>query len=336
MVLHMIQSDVTPALIMSRVEAASGAKYSTHQERPRKYEPIAPVGTNYTPIGKVDIASLRKGPSDSTSGGRGGESARFGAPRPSVGYTPSAASSYGRTVVQGSAPVGSWPCEPSAPTPLPPPTAPHSPMIPLAPQPTTLVSLLFCPCKARCTNLFPLDQTNATSPASRAVPTAPGPVPASNVPTKPADNDRIAPVGTAYTPVSLPAPKKLKNPFEAFEQPSQSHSSPQSQRSLGASGAKKLTWSERQVFAKKQAEEEEARNHDAAFQPAPAPVAATSFTSSAPLFGRAVPTAPPVAKNFGGVAAGGDAVSTATAAVREAVWGGEAEEEAPYVSSSHF
>ncbi|KAH9160569.1 hypothetical protein EDB89DRAFT_1862714 [Lactarius sanguifluus] len=53
------ESDVTPSLIMSRVESASGAKYSTHNEQARKFEPIAPVGTNYTPVGKVDIASLR-------------------------------------------------------------------------------------------------------------------------------------------------------------------------------------------------------------------------------------------------------------------------------------
>ncbi|KAJ6613885.1 hypothetical protein B0H10DRAFT_2436265, partial [Mycena sp. CBHHK59/15] len=61
------------------------------------------------------------------------------------------------------------------------------------------------------------------------------PVAASVVPTKPADDDRIVPVGTAYTPV---APKKLKNPFAAFEQ--------QAQTALPApapSAGKKLTWS---------------------------------------------------------------------------------------------
>ena len=45
---------------MSRVEAASGAKYSIHREPARKSEPIGPVGTNYTPIGKVDINAIRK------------------------------------------------------------------------------------------------------------------------------------------------------------------------------------------------------------------------------------------------------------------------------------
>ena len=45
---------------MSRVEAASGAKYSVHKEPARKFEPIGPVGTNYTPVGKVDINAIRK------------------------------------------------------------------------------------------------------------------------------------------------------------------------------------------------------------------------------------------------------------------------------------
>lgn len=50
----------------------------------------------------------------------------------------------------------------------------------------------------------------AQSPASTY---SPPPV-VSNTPTKPSEEDRIAPVGTAYTPVSLPKPKKLLNPFE--------------------------------------------------------------------------------------------------------------------------
>ncbi|KZS94673.1 actin depolymerizing protein [Sistotremastrum niveocremeum HHB9708] len=58
------EADVSPRLIMKRVEEASGSKYSVHKESARKYEPIAPVGTSYTPIGKPDIGALRKtGPS---------------------------------------------------------------------------------------------------------------------------------------------------------------------------------------------------------------------------------------------------------------------------------
>ena len=54
------KDDVSPSIIMSRVETASGAKYSTHKEPTRKHEPIGPVGTNYTPVGKVDINALRR------------------------------------------------------------------------------------------------------------------------------------------------------------------------------------------------------------------------------------------------------------------------------------
>ena len=45
---------------MSRVAAASGAKYSIHNEPARRAEPIGPVGTNYTPVGKVDISAIRR------------------------------------------------------------------------------------------------------------------------------------------------------------------------------------------------------------------------------------------------------------------------------------
>src|SRR5688572_27967960 len=57
-----VQSDVSPALIMKKVEAASGAKYSAHKEAPRKFEPITPVGSSYTPIGRLDIAALKIAP----------------------------------------------------------------------------------------------------------------------------------------------------------------------------------------------------------------------------------------------------------------------------------
>ena len=45
---------------MKRVEDSSGARYSVQNEKPRKFEPITPVGTNYTPIGKVDINEINK------------------------------------------------------------------------------------------------------------------------------------------------------------------------------------------------------------------------------------------------------------------------------------
>ncbi|KAI5895857.1 actin depolymerizing protein, partial [Schizophyllum commune H4-8] len=56
------ESDVAPSLIMQRVEAASGAKYSSHKEAPRKFEPIAPVGSSYKPVGRPDIAAMKAAP----------------------------------------------------------------------------------------------------------------------------------------------------------------------------------------------------------------------------------------------------------------------------------
>lgn len=119
---------------MSRVEAASGAKYSTHKEQPRKFEPIAPVGTNYTPVGKVDIGELRKAPTPATKPPLPSTSRpAFSATKP----TASAGSLYGRTVIGGSAPQDAWPEEkatPAAPPPAP-PAASRPPVLPTAPRP---------------------------------------------------------------------------------------------------------------------------------------------------------------------------------------------------------
>lgn len=131
----------------------------------------------------------------------------------------------------------------------------------------------------------------------------------------------------------MPAPKKLKNPFAAFEQQDTSPSSPQ-RSGPTSTGAKKLTWSERQALAKKQAEEEQSQSRNASFTPVAAPVAKPEFKSSAPAFGRAAVThsAPRNFGALGGVAAAGAAVgatavssmggvSAARAALQDAVWG---------------
>ena len=54
------------------------------------------------------------------------------------------------------------------------------------------------------------------APPRAPVAPAPAPVVVSNEPTKPDEDDRIGPVGTAYTPIKL-QPKKLVNPFAARE-----------------------------------------------------------------------------------------------------------------------
>lgn len=57
----MDKADVSPEVIKAKITNASGAKYSIHKEAPRQYVPIAPVGSSYTPVGRVDITQMRQG-----------------------------------------------------------------------------------------------------------------------------------------------------------------------------------------------------------------------------------------------------------------------------------
>jgi drebrin-like protein len=159
---------------MARVESASGAKYTAHNERARKFEPIAPVGTNYTPVGKVDIAAIRSAAAPTAP-----KPAVPSASRPSVA-TLGPRSSSGKTVrdsaVSGAAaaarvPEGSWdaPMPTVSAAPPPPPAAPR-------PFPTVVGNTLSVPAHSAA----------ASSP---------------NVLTKPSEEDRISPV------VSLSAPR---------------------------------------------------------------------------------------------------------------------------------
>lgn len=108
---------------MSRVEASSGARYSAHKEAPRRYEPIAPVGTNYTPVGRPDIASMRAAAAPTAP-----KPSVPSAPRP-VPTAPSPAPGLGRVPVASRAPADAWP-EESAPAPPPaPPSATRPPVL---------------------------------------------------------------------------------------------------------------------------------------------------------------------------------------------------------------
>ena len=116
---------------MKRVEAASGAKYSTHKETARKFEPIAPVGTSYTPVGKVDIGALRKAPVPSVA-----KPAMPSAPRP--GFSASTGpqtSGRARASAWDDAPAAA----PVAAAPPPPPAASRPPVV-TASRPTPSVS----------------------------------------------------------------------------------------------------------------------------------------------------------------------------------------------------
>ena len=98
-------------------------------------------------------------------------------------------------------------------------------------------------------------------------------------------------MGTAYTPIKL-QPKRLVNPFAAREAEAQAEAAQPKSTPVGASlcptirevdssthlgSGKKLTWSERQALAKKQAEEEEARSKAASFHPPPAAATPRTF-----------------------------------------------------------
>ena len=282
---------------MSRVEAASGAKYSSHKEQPRKFEPIAPVGSSYTPVGRPDIAALKQAPPIA----RPAPPPATSRPAFSAAKSPASAGSlYGRTVIGGTAPADAWPEEsPPAAAAPPPPATSRPPVVPSASRPAF---------SAMTPKAFSAAPSPPPQPTAAVVPP---PALTSNVPTRPAEEERIEPAKSAYTPVNLPAPKKLKNPFAAMEQQQSSTPSPSTPNS-----GKKLTWSERQALAKKQVEEEEARSRSAAFVPSVAtPTANPVFKSSAPAFGRSAVT-PSAPRNFGaiGAAAGAGVAIGATAA----------------------
>ncbi|KAJ4482407.1 hypothetical protein J3R30DRAFT_3261092, partial [Lentinula aciculospora] len=56
------EADVTPEVIMKKVEAASGAKYSFQQQQQQTppQQISKNIGSGYTPVGKVDIEELKK------------------------------------------------------------------------------------------------------------------------------------------------------------------------------------------------------------------------------------------------------------------------------------
>ena len=149
---------------MSRVESASGARYSAHNEQTRKFEPIAPVGTNYTPVGKVDIAALRSAAPSAAPSPVVPSAPRPAAVTPAASAPPFRSAGFGSTAAASRVPQGTWDApKPTAVAP-PPPTASR--------PPPTVVSA----------------QRSAPAPAHSSTVTS------SNVTTKPAEEDRIGPV----------------------------------------------------------------------------------------------------------------------------------------------
>ena len=118
-----LQADVEPSLILSRVKAASGVNYTAQREAPRKFEPIAPVGTNYVPIGKVDIAAIRQGAAKPPAAPPATKPVLPTAPRP----VPGAPSPAARAPIVSKAPADAWADESDSFAPPPPPPAASRP-----------------------------------------------------------------------------------------------------------------------------------------------------------------------------------------------------------------
>lgn len=125
---------------MSRVEAASGAKYSAHREAPRKFEPIAPVGANYIPVGKPDIGSLRQGSNPPPPPSQPASSRPVATALRPVPPAPSPAAGFGKTPLanRAAAPDDAWGA-PSAPTQPPPPPAAARPPVTMVSRPSPAV-----------------------------------------------------------------------------------------------------------------------------------------------------------------------------------------------------
>lgn len=282
------EDDVEPEVILKRLADSGGAKYSVQQKQasaaavPAR-DRIAPVGSAYQPVGKVDMGALKAGK-----------------PTTSSSYTPPSFNKPSPAPVSAPAqPARSFAPPPvKAATPPPPPpqatarddddddeTWGDEPPAPAAPA----------------SKPAPVAAPKASAPAGsfyRAPVVAPAPakVEVKQETAKPKEDDRIGKVvrrrssahvflrpaqltlvsalalrsrhqGTAYTPVSLPKPKKLVNPFAAGQaQQTAPASTPSFGSSGGASagaGGAKLTWSQRQALAKERDAADEAKSQAA-------------------------------------------------------------------------
>lgn len=274
------QTDVEPEVILKKLADSGGAKYSVQQKnapaQPR--DKIAPVGSSYTPVGKVDMGALKSSkPTQSYTPPPPGAS--FARPNPAPvapateakTFTPPPVKKFTPPVLPPQATARNdddeadetWGDEPPAP---PAPAATPSVSAPKASAPA---------------GSFYKAPTIASLPAKVEVKAESE---------KPKEVDRIGKVvrfnpyfglsssrdltaafslpsqGTAYTPVELPKPKKLVNPFAAAQAqrstPAPS-SAPSSGGAAGAGGGAKLTWSQRQALAKERDAADEARSSQA-------------------------------------------------------------------------
>ncbi|KAK4693655.1 hypothetical protein P7C70_g8884, partial [Phenoliferia sp. Uapishka_3] len=221
-------ADVTPAHIKKRVADSSGSKYSVHNEPAQKYQAPAPVTSSYVPVGRPTITQSRPVAPPTPVG-----TSYASKQNELAEIRKTQESLIGSRVATAPSTAGI-----EAPkTMTPPPTFNRPPPPAAAPQPPVVASASF---------------GSSSVPAKSVNP------PASSY-------ERPEPVGTSYTPVSLPKPGKLANRW-GQPQPTEPESAPSPASRAPISTGKQMTWSERQAAAKKQREEEDAASASAGQQ----------------------------------------------------------------------
>lgn len=253
------EADVDPDLIRKRLQESGGSRYSIHKEAPVKMSAPAPVGSAYVPVGRPDIASLTA-------------KAKKEEPIEPVGtsYEPKRNELASIRAAQNRA--------------IPTPPAPTTPAAPPAPfSSLTRPAAVTAPAQSSTNVISPIDsseshisppkafssRTATPVPSNLVAPSAPSITKASEA------RERPEAVGTSYTPVSLGKPGKLGNrwnPGAAAQETPSSTPSFGANRNVSSGSGGKMTWSERQAAAKKQAEAEDAKSRNLG-QTAPPPSA---------------------------------------------------------------
>lgn len=303
------EDDLDAKGIMKKVTDSSGSKYSAAGQSANTQAGgrIEPVGSSYKPVGAPDIAGLRKGaqkdviapvgtayqpPRDELSNIRAGSGAapasvpdapRPAQPLPAPAPAPASTAASSETPLRAPSVGGIVGSVPQAP--------PAAPKLAVSSSWNVESGIIvrWCILTAVVTTNFRHPQAPPSTPAK----VSSG---ASQPPAKPADDDRIRPVGTAYEPVRLSKPGKLgANRFPFGSQAQEPASTPAAPAPRPSGG---LTWSQRQEKAKKEREEEDARSKAAAAQAAgvgagAGVVAAAGAGLGAVAAGDAEPSAPP-------------------------------------------
>lgn len=303
------EGDVEPDHIRKRVEESSGSKYTPGPANESQSKPATTAG--------------------------------FGAPRPYVPSSTNLQKTGGIFGVgappRGTAPAGAPSTSSSTTTSFQRSSAPSPSLKPEASTPTPFVPTSVSSLQPAATVTTPGSggPPSAFTGSSSGITNAQTPEVTESQSSKPKGDDRIGPVGTAYTPVSLPAPKKLGNRWGAGAaaggaEESENTTADSNTSSGGVGGfaaarnlfsagggsgsnlksnelptpsGKKLTWSERQAEAKKQREAEEKAAEEAMSRASGSGSIAEAATAGATLASTPSSSAPasavPPTRSFG-------------------------------------